>query len=382
MHMNNIVHRDLKPENVLFESDEPDADLKLVDFGLSTKVMDSEEYYLQSKVGTPLYVAPEVLLGKYNEKCDIWSLGVIMYILLSGAPPFTADTAKEILQLIKIGDVKYEEDVWPAVSKEGKDLIKKMLCYDQEKRISAKKALEHKWFKTFCDNKKTASPMLDPQKANKHRESMDFVVHRLKKHEEVSTFKREALNLMVNRLTEEEISELKELFQSLDLNGTGMISIEEVLRAAKLVGQKTSESELKTQFETIKKDYNPEYEKRKQSGASSESLNFINYSEFIALMIDSKRYMSRDKLKDLFDYFDQNSNGEITSDNIREVMLKKGKRLDRTVAEKMINEIDVNHDGKVTFADFYKIMYGKDLSFSIDSPSKSELNTEENEVET
>ena len=161
-----------------------------------------------------------------------------------------------------------------------------------------------------------------------------------------------------------------------------MISVEEVMKAAKLVGQKTNESELKSQFETVKKDYNPEYEKRKQSGGSSESLNYINYSEFIALMIDSKRYMSRDKLKDLFDYFDQNGNGEITSDNIREVMLKKGKKVDKTVAERMINEIDVNHDGKVTFADFYKIMYGKDLSFSIESPSKSELNTEENEVDS
>lgn len=144
-HSKKIVHRDLKPENMLLEQDKDLEKIKIVDFGTSL-VYDSGKK-LEEKLGTAYYIAPEVIKKSYNEKCDLWSCGVIMYILISGEPPFNDPRADNdaIMKKVELGKYDIEHGIWKSVSKEAKDLIKKLLTYDPAERISAEQALRHPW---------------------------------------------------------------------------------------------------------------------------------------------------------------------------------------------------------------------------------------------
>lgn len=144
-HTKKIVHRDLKPENMLLEQDKDLEKIKIVDFG--TSLMYDPSKKLEEKLGTAYYIAPEVIKKSYNEKCDLWSCGVIMYILISGEPPFNDPRAdnEAIMKKVELGKYDLEHGVWKSVSKEAKDLIKKLLTYDPAERIGAEQALKHPW---------------------------------------------------------------------------------------------------------------------------------------------------------------------------------------------------------------------------------------------
>lgn len=134
MHCKGYVHRDIKPENLLIDGS--DHSLKLIDFGLSIHLPEGEK--LNDRQGTPYYLAPEVLNKYYDHKCDVWSCGIIMYVLLSGKPPFNADHNLEIMRQIKIGKYNLTGSGWLKVSTEAKDLLTKMLRYNPEMRYSAR----------------------------------------------------------------------------------------------------------------------------------------------------------------------------------------------------------------------------------------------------
>jgi calcium-dependent protein kinase len=125
---------------VLYTSKEPNADIKLVDFGLSSKFGKDKMHTI---VGTCYYVAPEVLKQKYGPKCDVWSLGVIMYLLLAGKPPFVGKSKVEVFYKIRKSEYSLEGNVWDSISEEAKDLIRKLLTKSQKRRLSAVQALEH-----------------------------------------------------------------------------------------------------------------------------------------------------------------------------------------------------------------------------------------------
>ncbi|KAH8050623.1 serine/threonine kinase [Aureococcus anophagefferens] len=144
LHHRHIVHRDLKPENLLLKSPYNDFDIKLADFGFAKKVNGKS---LDTQCGTPGYVAPEILKGaKYGTEVDMWSCGVIVYILLGGYPPFHDDNHAILYRKIKAADYTFEPQYWDQVSDDAKDLIKKMLVVDPDKRLTADQALRHPWF--------------------------------------------------------------------------------------------------------------------------------------------------------------------------------------------------------------------------------------------
>ena len=121
------MHRDIKPENVLIDKELNDT-LKIIDFGTSIQIKDNE--VLSNMHGTSYYIAPEVLAKKYNKKCDVWSVGVIMFILLSGKPPFDGKDDNEITDAVKVGKYKMEDEPWGSISKDAKNLVKEMLTKD------------------------------------------------------------------------------------------------------------------------------------------------------------------------------------------------------------------------------------------------------------
>ncbi|PNY14907.1 calcium-dependent protein kinase 9-like protein [Trifolium pratense] len=145
-HIKGVMHRDLKPENLLLSSEDDKATIIATDFGLSVFIEEGKVY--TDIVGSAYYVAPEVLRQKYGKEIDIWSAGVILYILLCGVPPFWAETEKEIFDVILQGHIDFESHPWPIISNSAKDLIRKMLTQDPKKRITASQVLvEHPWLK-------------------------------------------------------------------------------------------------------------------------------------------------------------------------------------------------------------------------------------------
>ena len=144
LHENNIVHRDIKPENILFESKQDDADIRLIDFGLSRRHVEGEAP-MSNPAGTAYYMSPELLKGKYDRSTDIWSIGVVAYILLCGYPPFGGDTDSDIIDSIRRGHFEFLTRAWSDKSDEAKDFIRCLLRRDPRKRFTAKMALLHPW---------------------------------------------------------------------------------------------------------------------------------------------------------------------------------------------------------------------------------------------
>ena len=147
MHEAGVCHRDLKPENFMFASTHKGAEIKIIDFGLSKFVSKGQK--LETIVGTPYYVAPEVLRGTYNQTCDMWSVGVLLYILLCGYPPFTGNSSKEIFKKILLVKLEFPDTDWGHISPSAKSFIKQLLHPRPEKRMTAIQAINHEWVQLF-----------------------------------------------------------------------------------------------------------------------------------------------------------------------------------------------------------------------------------------
>ena len=213
-HNNGIAHRDLKPENLLYlkEGSEEDNPLKIADFGLSQSF--NLKKMLTSKVGTSYYVPPEILAGNYTEKCDIWSAGIILYILLSGEPPFNGPNDETIFARIKTYKYEFPEQKWSKISVEAKDLLSKMLI-QEDKRLSASQVLQHPWF-DIIKNEKITFEKLHFGKDNFFKEYKDS-----------NQLKKIVLLYIASKLEENEILDLKNLFKAFDKDENGQIDYKE-----------------------------------------------------------------------------------------------------------------------------------------------------------
>lgn len=146
LHTNRICHRDIKPENFLLYKADDDSHVKLIDFGLAKKVGQNE--VMNAPNGTPYYIAPEVLKGSYTTQCDNWSMGIVLFIMLSGKPPFGGKANKEIIDNVLTGSYNYNNPVWENISDSAKDLIDKLLNKQADERLTAEEAYNHPWLAT------------------------------------------------------------------------------------------------------------------------------------------------------------------------------------------------------------------------------------------
>ncbi|KAG8381396.1 hypothetical protein BUALT_Bualt06G0117800 [Buddleja alternifolia] len=142
-HDKGVVHRDLKPENILLSTNAPSSPIKLADFGLATYIRPGQS--LHGTVGSPFYIAPEVLAGGYDQAADVWSAGVILYILLSGIPPFWGKTKSRIFDAVRAAELRFPSKPWDFISDSAKELIQGMLCRDTSRRLTAQQVLDHSW---------------------------------------------------------------------------------------------------------------------------------------------------------------------------------------------------------------------------------------------
>lgn len=207
-HLQGVVHRDLKPENFLFTSRSEEADMKLIDFGLSDFIKPDER--LNDIVGSAYYVAPEVLHRSYSFEADIWSIGVITYILLCGSRPFWARSESGIFRAVLRADPNFVDIPWPSVSPEARDFVKRLLNKDYRKRMTAAQALTHPWLRS-----------------ENHPIPLDILIYKLvKSYAHDTPFKRAALKALSKALTEDELVYLRAQFMLLEPNKDGRVSLE------------------------------------------------------------------------------------------------------------------------------------------------------------
>lgn len=212
-----IMHRDLKPENILLESpEEDDLNIKVSDFGFATKINKGESL----QCGSPLYMAPEILNGQtYDEKVDIWSTGVITYILLSGRPPYAGKNKPMIAQAIRTKEIDITSAGWEKISKEAKDFLKNALVKNGKDRSSAEDLLNHPW---ITQRIKRQSQMLDTA-------TQISIASNLQEFKKATTFQSGIISLMANlSASEEELSTLKKMFNRLDKDRGGTLDIKEI----------------------------------------------------------------------------------------------------------------------------------------------------------
>lgn len=218
-HVNGIVHRDIKADNILLLQNKLTAPVKLIDFGISVKF--EKDTKLKEKTGTVLYIAPEVIEGSYDEKCDIWSCGVLMYMMLCGMPPFYGADRKEVMQKIKKGKFSFKSKIWSVISSDGKNLIEKMLTYDPEKRPSCREVLSHSWFMKEEHVKINTEVYLD--NLNKYEVSESLVQNHSQLVQAILTF------IITNIVHHDDTKELEKVFKKLDTNQDGKLSEAELI---------------------------------------------------------------------------------------------------------------------------------------------------------
>lgn len=332
-HNINIIHRDLKPENILIESEEKDnfMNVKVIDFG-TAKIFDKNKS--ENKViGSAYYIAPEVLNGKYNEKCDVWSCGVIMYILLCGRPPFGGED-DEIIEKIKKGKYDTKSDPWPSISSEAKDLIKSMLETNYLTRIPAQKALTHKWFKKYKMRERFTNVGFDKLKKT---------IENLKQFKSESKLQQASLAFLVhNSLYLPEVKELVKIFKNIDQNGDGKITKEELAVAlSKIYNVPDPEEEVNEVFINVDNDNN----------------GYIEYEEYLRASIDKSALLTDEILRFAFKYFDKDGSGAITADEVAQVLFPgQDIRTNKELTVELINEVDLDKNAQITFDEFKTMM--------------------------
>ncbi|KAF6147886.1 hypothetical protein GIB67_014466 [Kingdonia uniflora] len=321
-HSLGVMHRDLKPENFLFSSSDEDAALKATDFGLSIFYKPGDTFC--DVVGSPYYVAPEVLRKNYGPESDVWSAGIILYILLSGVPPFWAETESGIFRQILQGKLDFESEPWPLISESAKDLLRKMLERNPKQRPTAHEVLCHPW---IVDDSVAPDRPLD-----------SAVLSRLKQFSAMNKLKKMALRVIAEKLSEEEIGGLKELFKMIDTDNSGTITFDELKEGLNKVGSDLQEPEIKALMEA----------------ADIDNSGSIDYGEFIAATVHLNKLEREENLMSAFSYFDKDGSGYLTIDELQQACKDFG--LSEFHLEDMIKEIDQDNDGKIDYAEFAAMM--------------------------
>ena len=328
IHSKGVMHRDLKPENILIESSEQKTEIKLIDFGAAKAFRSNQK--VKGALGTAYYVAPEVVTGSYTEKCDVWSVGVVLYVLLCGSPPFTGRTDKEIINNIKKGNYNFEKKTWDDVSEQAKDLVKCLLV-KEKLRPSAREALNHSWFSLI-------------EKENSDENSYETAFSNLRSYSSNNKL-REAVKTFIasQLLTRLELKEVKKVFLELDQNGDGKLSKEElVMGYSKAFG----EEEAKEQVERI------------MSHVDTDKNGYLEYTEFLKAATDQEVLINEKNLKLAFEAFDKDSNGRISAKELKQVLCA-GNHAEDFVWEEIIDQVDQNGDKEIDLKEFEDLILTK-----------------------
>ena len=324
IHSKNIIHRDIKPENILFSNKKDFSSLKLIDFGLATNSLKD-----QKSVGTPYYMSPEIIKGNFSTKTDIWSVGVLIHLMLTGKFPFDVPKGGNLFDIIEKNEFSTKLLDKSECSEEAKDLLKKIFIKDVSKRISSNECSQHPWIKKYYIKK------------DSHLVNNETLLT-LKQFAKKSALQKEICFFFFFLGNEKELIQLKQLFNQLDTDHTGTLDQEEIERAFKQIGIQIDEKDLQLIWEGL--DFHKDGE--------------VNYTEFLAAMVSSYSFMKEENLWNVFNYMKENnkSSDYVSVDSV----LNAARSLNLNVDE---DEVKKGFQGykadKISFDDFKKIMSDK-----------------------
>ncbi|XP_021772090.1 calcium-dependent protein kinase 8-like [Chenopodium quinoa] len=326
-HSHGVMHRDLKPENFLFANKKENSALKAIDFGLSVTFKPGEKF--TEIVGSPYYMAPEVLKRHYGPEIDVWSAGVILYILLCGVPPFWAETEQGVAQAIIRSAVDFKRDPWPKVSDNAKDLVKKMLDPDPERRLTAQGVLEHPWLQNI---KKAPNVSLG-----------ETVKARLKQFSVMNKLKKKALKVIAEHLSTEEVAGIKEAFDAMDTGKTGKINLDQLRVGLQKLGHHIPDADLQILMDAADVDGN----------------GTLNYGEFVAVSVHIRKMANDEHLHRAFSFFDKNKTGFIEVDELRDALNDDSDAIANNTEEvinAIMHDVDTDKDGRISYDEFSAMM--------------------------
>jgi len=339
MHANNMAHRDLKPENYLLSTEAPveDTHLKLIDFGMSRRYTPGTP--MTTRVVTPYYVSPDVLSGKYTEACDIWSLGVIFYILFCGSPPFYSNYEgrkgdEDIFKKVKKGQYTFEASDWKHVSSQARKFVADLLVLDPTKRPTAAELLEHPWLVDHIP--KAESVPLSVQ-----------AVESLRAFTKKNKLQKAALHMIAKYVEDDKVNDLQKMFETMDKDGDGTLTILEVKKGLLEAGLKELTSEMEKTMQDLDTD-----------GSGK-----IDYSEFLAATMDKKVYMQYDVVWAVFKQFDVGHHGKITRDDLAMILtggevkhFEDAIGMQKSEIEDIMSQYDKDNSGDIDFDEFMALM--------------------------
>lgn len=325
-HTMNVIHRDLKPENFLLSSKGPEAILKATDFGLSRFFKEGQ--LMDEIVGSPFYVAPEVLRRQYGQEADIWSCGVILYILLCGWPPFHGESTQQIFRNIMSSPLDLKSEPWPRISNAAKDCVRRMLSRDPKKRLTAEEVLRHPWMR------ENGAAMDEPM--------VPEMLTRLRKFTNMNKLKKEALKVIARSLPTVELQGVKEMFEAIDVDGSGTITVDELREGLRKKGAALAFAEVEKIVDSIDVNGNQK----------------IDYEEFLAATMHINKLNREEVMMDAFKYFDKDGSGFITKDEIQGALSELGEDVDIDV---IMADVDKNNDGMIDYEEFCAMMRANDI---------------------
>lgn len=320
-HDRSIVHRDLKPENMLLSSGGVDSELKVIDFGLATHIKPAE--LLSRHVGTPYYIAPEVLEKRYGKACDLWSIGVITFTLLCGFPPFWGDTEREIYGRIRRGYYAFEGPDWQLRSQHSKDLIQKLLTMNPRRRLTVDEALCHPWIVHEGE-------VIDPHSKR--------IVSRLRRYTMFPWLKRLGLAVIAKSMDAQQEMYAREVFESFELNDDHVMTSVELQTSLRHRGINASRDEVDSLLEGL--DLNRD--------------GVVTFTEFAAAVMPRLYYLNERQVCDVFTVLDVDHDGLITLKDLQHLVG------DDVFAAATLAESDLDGDGIISFADFAAVLTGSE----------------------
>uniref|UniRef100_A0A0E0EEG0 Protein kinase domain-containing protein n=1 Tax=Oryza meridionalis TaxID=40149 RepID=A0A0E0EEG0_9ORYZ len=325
-HIQGVVHRDLKPENFLFTSKDENSQLKAIDFGLSDFVKPDER--LNDIVGSAYYVAPEVLHRCYSTEADVWSIGVIAYILLCGSRPFWARTESGIFRSVLKADPSYNEAPWPSLTPEAMDFVKRLLCKDPRRRMTAAQALSHPWIRNYNDIKLP----------------LDILIFRLiKAYIRSSSLRKAALRALSKTLTVDELFYLKGQFSLLEPDRNGCITLDNIRMA---LTREATDAMKESRVQEI------------LVSLSALQYRRMDFQEFCAAAVSVHQLEALDRweqhARSAYDFFEKDGNRAIVIDELASEL-----GLSPSVPLHVVLQDWIRHtDGKLSFLGFVKLLHG------------------------
>lgn len=354
-HHLNIIHCDIKPENILLDRGDMNTSFErliLCDFGFAQFYRTDER--LNRLVGTPHFWAPEVFRQNYGPKCDVWSCGVLAFLLFVRELPFDGKTAQAVCRQVMRRQDHFENDGWSRISKEGKTFVEKLLAKEEKDRPTAQEALNHPWFRPVPEKGSSnaqSTSMTSPSNTNIEGTSLTGWDDNLIQFSATQKLKQATYALLVAQLTFK--SRIDVIFRKIDTNSDGVISRKEIEDSFRQNGKLLCDEELEKIFQRVDID---------QSGS-------LNYWEFLAATMNSTTMLCNENLEAAFEMFDKDNSNSITADDLRSIFRghdtidqhfsddkEELSLMDEGVLDAIIQQVDEDGNGEISYEEFSKMM--------------------------